>query len=283
MNLLTTKQAAMLLNVHPKHVYRLMKQGLPAARVGAEWRFERDTILRWARSARRSSSSGSASPAEVTPPLIAANGDVVIDELLGWLQRRAQTLLGFVLADHSTGSALLGAGRVLFAGSHEDWPQPSAVRFKSARLHLATREIGLAYRSRKAIGTLADLGARRLASRPATAGVRRLLDTALERAGIAPQDVFLRARDYASHREVVMAVAAGQADVGLTTQAWATALGLAFQPLGSEAYGLSVRADLLGDPRVVRVCELTQTAEFRQRLREQYGYGTDRTGELRIG
>ncbi len=33
---LTTREVAELLRVHPKHVYRLRKRGLPAHRVGDE-------------------------------------------------------------------------------------------------------------------------------------------------------------------------------------------------------------------------------------------------------
>ena len=40
--LLTTVEVAEVLRVHPKHVYRLLKKGLPARRVGAEWRFDRE-------------------------------------------------------------------------------------------------------------------------------------------------------------------------------------------------------------------------------------------------
>src|SRR4051794_27145097 len=43
--LLTTEEVASLLRVHPKHVYRLLKKGLPARRVGSEWRFERGEVL----------------------------------------------------------------------------------------------------------------------------------------------------------------------------------------------------------------------------------------------
>ena len=50
--LITTKEVAALLRVHPKHVYRLLKRGLPAHRVGDEWRYDEAEVLRWARLAR---------------------------------------------------------------------------------------------------------------------------------------------------------------------------------------------------------------------------------------
>ena len=51
--LLTTEEVAKLIRVHPKHVYRLLKKGLPARRVGSEWRFDRDEVMAWSRMGRR--------------------------------------------------------------------------------------------------------------------------------------------------------------------------------------------------------------------------------------
>ncbi|MFZ5897252.1 MAG: substrate-binding domain-containing protein [Myxococcota bacterium] len=281
--LLTSKQVAALLNVHPKHVYRLMKRGLPAARVGSEWRFDREVVLAWSRgeqasAARAPSASSDAAP----PPLIAANGDLVIDELLRALHTSGGPFLGFVLADHTTGQSHLQNGRVLFSGNHEDVdPESNANgRAKRVRLHLATREIGLATNSRQPLKKLSSICGRRLALRPATAGIRMALDAALESAGISSGAAYEHAHEYASHRDVALAVAGGEAEVGLTTHAWAVAAGLAFHALSAEAYGLCVGAECLGDPRVVRVCETAQTASFRKRLRDEYGYGVAHTGEL---
>jgi putative molybdopterin biosynthesis protein len=46
--LLTSAEVARLLRVHPKHLYRLLRQGLPGRRVGrGHWRFRRDEVLAW--------------------------------------------------------------------------------------------------------------------------------------------------------------------------------------------------------------------------------------------
>src|SRR4029077_4565312 len=45
--LITTSDVARLLRVHPKHVYRLLRVGLPAHRVGGEWRFLTAAVLAW--------------------------------------------------------------------------------------------------------------------------------------------------------------------------------------------------------------------------------------------
>jgi excisionase family DNA binding protein len=52
--MMTVKELADYLRVHPTTVYRLLRQGeLPGLRIGSDWRFSRETIDQWiARSAR---------------------------------------------------------------------------------------------------------------------------------------------------------------------------------------------------------------------------------------
>jgi molybdate-binding protein len=83
-----------------------------------------------------------------------------------------------------------------------------------------------------------------------------------------------------SHREVVCAVARGEADVGLASLAWAHRVGLESMPLCQESYGLLVRATLLGDSRVVRLCEMAQSQDFRREVGAVYGYRTRQTGAI---
>lgn len=281
MALLTTKEAAKLLNVHPKQLYRLLKKGLPAARVGTEWRFESEAVLNWARAEHSGLAHSPSDARALAAPLLAANGDLVIDELLAALHASGGPLLGFVLADHAAAHSYLARNAVLLGGNHEDAPS-APPRFKRVRLHLATREIGIATRAGSPFRKLSELSRRKVASRPASAGVRATLDAALMRASVPLDEAYRRATEYASHREVALAVAGGDADAGLTTRAWALTARLAFHPVASEAYGLCIRADSLADPCVVRVCELSQTASFRKRLRDAHGYGVERTGELKF-
>lgn len=285
--LLTTKEAAALLRVHPKQIYRLLKQGLPAVRVGDEWRFERESLLSWtrksARAAGRDESAVARNLTEEAPPfiapLLAANGDVAVDILLR-MQPAAAPPVGFVLSDHAGAHRLLHEERVLLAGAHEDVGLDQPNGDKKALLHIATREIGLAGRKRppRSLGALVG---KRLAIRPRSAGVQLRLDQAFEQAGIEPERAYTAASTHASHRDVVLAVVRGDAEVGLTTRAWAEQAGLPFHAIASESYALCVLARHLGHASVTALFEIAQTATFRRELAAK-GYGTSRTGRLRF-
>jgi excisionase family DNA binding protein len=45
---LTLKELCDLLRIHPSTIYKLLREGrIPSFRIGSEWRFRRDVILRW--------------------------------------------------------------------------------------------------------------------------------------------------------------------------------------------------------------------------------------------
>jgi len=47
-NIMTVRELADFLRVHPSTIYRLLREGtLPAFKVGSDWRFSREAIDRW--------------------------------------------------------------------------------------------------------------------------------------------------------------------------------------------------------------------------------------------
>ncbi|MGH7439950.1 MAG: substrate-binding domain-containing protein [Polyangiaceae bacterium] len=287
MKLLTTKEVAALLRVHPKHVYRLMRRGLPALRVGDEWRFDRERVLAWARSRGADEPDESQHP---TAGLVAANGDRVIDLLLARCARTRAPPIGFVLADHTAGARLLRRRLVLAAGRHAgiasleengDAPAPSSP--KAIGLQLVEREVGIAAARGARPKGLGALVGKRIAIRPRTSGLRRRLDDALDAAGIAAPAAYRNAFELACHRDVALAVARGDAAYGLTTHAWAQAAGLSFLAVEVEAYDLSFLADHADDPRILALCEAAQSAAFKRLLRSCAGYDPSRAGRVRAG
>jgi excisionase family DNA binding protein len=284
--MLTTDEVAELLRVHPKHVYRLLKKGLPARRVGAEWRFDRGDVLRWSGArvpapAPEQERAPAAAAGGAPPSVVAANGDVAVLALLRLLAARGPPLVGLVQTDMARGLALLEAGAVLAAGAHAGGFPTHVGGERLARVHLVRREVGLAAPRGKPVPELAALSRLRLASRPASAGIREHLDAALRAARLRPEGVHRRSQLLESHLEVVAAVAAGGADVGLASRGWAERLGLSFRAIAAEAYGLLVKARDLGDARVVRLCEVAQGAAYREAVSAIPGYDAAGSGEIR--
>jgi len=284
--LLTTEEVAKVLRVHPKHIYRLLKKGLPARRVGSEWRFSRDDVLAWAGGKRGEAEpegpqSPAAAVADVPPSLVATNGDVAVLTLLRLASDLGPPLLGLVQADTGTAVDLLRQRAILAAGAHAGGFPSHVGDERVVRIHLVSREIGLVYPRGSTKLRVKDLAKRRLASRPSSAGVRRYLDEALQAEGLDPARVHRKGLQLASHLDVVMAVVAGFADVGLASRAWGERAGLAFQPLATEAYGLIVKARDLGDARIVRLCEVAQSKAFQGEVSAIAGYDVAGAGDIR--
>ncbi|MBL8943559.1 MAG: helix-turn-helix transcriptional regulator [Myxococcales bacterium] len=280
--LLTTVEVARLLNVHPKHVYRLLRRGLPAHRVGGDWRFERDAVLQWAAptSAAETTSAAIAPRPASSGALLAANGDVLVETLLDLVNERPP-LVGFVRADRDRALALLAAGEVTLAGSHGRAFPPSASGVRLARIHLADREVGLVAPRGKAVPTPARLSRLRFAYRPQSAGVVVHLERVAREEKLDLDALLAGAVRLPSHRDVVFGVLRGEFDVGIATRAWAETVGLAFRPLAVESYGLLLRATDLPRPEVVKLCEVAQGAGFLGRIAAIPGYSTAGCGAMR--
>ncbi len=285
-SLLTTAEVAAVLRVHSKQVYRLVRQGLPARRVGSEWRFSRDEVLAWTGGGtssrapgRRPTSPGPDAPAP--PALVGANGDLAILSLVRLVNALGPPLLGIVQADMGGATKLLERRAVLAAGAHGGGFPSHLDGERVARIHLVRREIGLVYRRSSEAPVVRALSKLRLASRPESAGVRQHLDRAIRKVGMDPARVHRKAEILHSHLDVALAVASGRADVGLASRAWGKRVGLAFLPLADEGYGLLVLARDLGDPRVVRMCEVAQGNEYRAEVGAVAGYDPEGSGDIR--
>ncbi|HWB76482.1 MAG TPA: helix-turn-helix transcriptional regulator [Nannocystaceae bacterium] len=278
--LLTTSEVARLLNVHPKHVYRLLRRGIPARKVGGDWRFDREEVLRWA------APSGDVAQVEtsrvdgVAPTLLAANGDVAVELLLGAVNEQGP-LVGFVQADRDRALELLAAGEVMLAGAHGRAFPTTSAGMRLARIHLVDREVGLVAAHGKPVPQTKRLSQLRFAYRPQSAAVVVHLEHAAREEKLDLSKLLRKAGRLGSHREVVLAVLRGEYDVGLATRAWAEAVGLAFRKLAVESYGLLLRATDLPRPEIVRLCEVAQSRGYLDRIAQIPGYDTTGCGVMR--
>jgi molybdate-binding protein len=124
----------------------------------------------------------------------------------------------------------------------------------------------------------ADLVRLRTARRSFGTGTRVLLDQLLARAGVAPQEV--SGPEAASHLEVAMAIAAGQADTGLGVRAAATALNLEFIHAAWEDFDLVLSGAALtaAEPLIAALRDPAVQAA----VHALGGYDITRTGAVEI-
>ncbi|HQP37626.1 MAG TPA: helix-turn-helix domain-containing protein, partial [Polyangiaceae bacterium] len=279
---LTTKEAAALLRVHPKHMYRLLKQGLPASRVGGQWRFQAAELASWSRGGRgRAGNEEKQIATQGLPGFLAADDDLAVDLLLSLLHRDRAPLLGRVSRNRRVPLEPLLDGSVLAVAVLGDLPEPPSIPL--ARIHLAHVQLGLAACPGGPAPSLALLSTKRqrLASWTSGSDPRSILEGVLEREGIDPVRVHSRALEVLSHADTIAAVVARRADLAWTSAAWADRFSLPFLPLASRSLALVARADSLGNPCLIRCWQVLQSEAFREAIRSLPGYDAEGSGEIR--
>ncbi len=287
---LTSKEAAALLRVHPKHIYRLLRRGLPAQRVGGEWRFSAAQLQAWAQRGRdgvllsRAESNNEKQLSTSTGTgacLVAGSDDLAVEMLASLLNRHDPPLFAHVLADTSRALTWLESAAVLgvtFFGELLSYPP-----VRLARLHIAHEQWGLVGPHGRPIPSLSTVVRRgiRLASWQPHSDVRQLLDAAFIREGLDSNRLHRHSLLLASHAQVVSALLRGEADLGVTTASWAHRCSLPFVALGSRPLGLLVSISSLSSPLLIHCWETIQSAAFRESLERAGGYDISEAGALR--
>lgn len=147
-----------------------------------------------------------------------------------------------------------------------------------AVIHLWRREQGLLVPEGNPGGITGpgDLRELRVARRQQGTGTRVLLDQLL--AGVAPGPVI--GPEVATHLEVAMAIACGQADTGLGVRSAATALGLGFIPVTWEEFDIVLSADSL--PAAEPLIGALRDPAVQSPVYSLGGYDVSRTGTVQL-
>jgi molybdate-binding protein len=149
-----------------------------------------------------------------------------------------------------------------------------------ALIHLWRREQGLLTPAGNParVAGVADLRGLRVARRQFGAGTRVLLDQLLASAGIPAASV--AGPEAASHLEVAIAIAAGQADTGLGVRAAATALDLGFTPVTWEDFDIVLSAAALeaAEPLIAAL----RDPAVQSAVDSLGGYDLSETGTVRL-
>lgn len=155
-------------------------------------------------------------------------------------------------------------------------------------INLAIRHQGLivAKGNPKNITSVADLrkgkrdNAPRFINRQRGAGTRILFDWYLRLEGMNISEVNGYEKEETTHMAVAVNVLTGAADCGMGIYAASQALGLDFVPLARERYDLVIPRKFLGDPRIIAVRRLLESAAFKARIEGLGGYETSLTGQV---
>ncbi len=111
-------------------------------------------------------------------------------------------------------------------------------------------------------------------------GTRVLLDYHLKKFGIPVSKIAGYKAEETTHVGVAVAVATGQADVGLGIKAAAKLLGLEFIPLFQERYDLLVREDFFGSEAFGLIREILSDEDFRSQVAALGGYEISEMGKI---
>jgi molybdate-binding protein len=151
---------------------------------------------------------------------------------------------------------------------------------RPAIIHLWRREQGLLTPQGNPdhITGLSDLRDLRIARRPFGTGTRVLLDQLLTEVGIAPTAV--TGPEAASHLEVAMSIACGQADTGLGVRAAATALDLGFIPATWEDFDIVLSSDAL--PAAEPLIAILRDPDVQSSIDALGGYDLSRAGSVEM-
>ena len=150
-------------------------------------------------------------------------------------------------------------------------------------LTLAYREQGLLHRrgATRAVSDIPGLAdpAVRFANRNAGSGTRVWLDARLREHGVPHAAISGYETELRTHSDVAVAVASGQADVGLAIRAAAEQYDLEFTPLFTERYDLVFDAERAEEESIARIKSHLDTRRFRQEVGKLRGYDAGHTGE----
>jgi molybdate transport repressor ModE-like protein len=221
------------------------------------------------------------------------------DDALSRLQDLAPGLGGLHLDIRFSGSVdairALNEGRCQVAGFHtRQLPgrqtltaqtyKPLLRPGKHKLMGFALRSVGLvvAPGNPLSLASVADAAARgaRWVNRPLGTGTRVLLDEMLAQAHIDPDPLPGYGHCQPSHAAVAQAVASGQADVGLGTEASARAVGLGFVPLVLERYQLVCLKSELDSPAMQALRTLLASTAWLRSLEQVPGYAPDHSGTV---
>lgn len=293
---LSTRQVAKFLDVNEKMVYTLISEkGLPATKVTGKWRFPKRLIEQWLENHIVNHPGPDQSASRPGLIVFAGSNDILLERSLALFNRKHRKYLAVFGNVGSMGGVLaLGRGLCHVAASHlmqEDeqeynfefiyekfsGKQPAVVNFAKRRQGLV-----VAPKNPKGLQSIAGLGKPgiRIANRPKGTGTRLLTDTLLDKAKISKKRIKGYDREFRSHIDVALEVAAGRADAAMAISPVASLLGLGFIPVKWERFDLLICRERFFEKGIQLFLGLLHDSVFRDLARTLGGYDLELCGKI---
>ena len=280
---LTTKELAELLRIKERKVYDLAASGqVPCSRATGKLLFPRRAVEAWI----ASKSSG--------PAVESDRPDVFLgsyDPLLEWSLRESRCSLATFFDGSLDGLERFAAGEGvatalhLYAPAGDAWNVP-AVRERCAGqpvvlVEFAWRDRGLIVAPALAgeIRAIADLRGRRVVPRPDATGGQKLLEYALDSAGLAAAELTLTG-PARSERDAAVAVLEGQAEAAFGLRGLAMQYRLGFVPVIRERFELLIDRRAWFEPPLQRLLAFCRSPAFTERAEGLHGYDVSGFGTI---
>jgi molybdate-binding protein/DNA-binding XRE family transcriptional regulator len=232
---------------------------------------------------------------EIDATLLVAGCDPAVTILADWVGRhRPATTLAPITHTSRAALAALLEGRVHAAGVHLGdrkggeynlvAVRETLKRRRAVMVNFARWELGLGVRrgnplELRSIADLARPGVR-IANREMGSGARLVLDQALAELKIAPHRITDYGREFSGHLEVAAAIAAGDAETGLTLRVAAEAWGLDFIAVREERYDLVILQREMDSPPVRAMLDALNSGSFASEVSQLCAYDTARMGQV---
>lgn len=285
---LTTEEVARYLRLKERTVYELVRtRRIPCSRVTGKLLFPRRLIDLWVASGLDYAGNELAAA-----PAVIAGGD---DPLLEWALRASGSGLGLLSGRSEEGLMRLAGGQAVAAGLHMLDPEGGDYNLGAVRalqgladlvlIAWARREQGFAVApgNPRGIAGPSDLArpGMRLARREEGDPAQGLLHHLVAGARLRVDSLTVIAPPALTDRDVAEAVAAGEADAGITLRATARRARLGFVPLCWERFDLALRRRDYFEPPLQRLLQVTRSEAFARQAAALGGYDTTATGAVR--
>jgi putative molybdopterin biosynthesis protein len=234
-------------------------------------------------------------PGEIDSTLLMSGCDPAVTILVDWLARQRSPVRAVAIPSSSRDALrALVNGSAHVAGVHLRDQKSGEYNVAPIRRALGDRrsmvvnfarwELGLATAPGNplAIRGFADLGRPhlRIVNREDGSGARSALDQALGELGIQSARIAGFQFEVGGHLEVAAAIAAGQADAGVTIRLGADAYGLHFIPHRDERYDLVIMEQDQESVPVKAMLDALNSRRFAREIAQLCGYDTAQMGQV---